>query len=266
MDSRIAIDKLGHAGLNGSSSAAADPKNPAALPAACAVDDWKKMRSYVASLRSPRRPVGLDAAKVATGRSLFEQANCQGCHGGAKWTISRVFYNPDPTGGVNNALKALPWAPRLNDFPAALLPATTPNMQTMRYSGTNAAALDQLTCILRPVGTFGVAESGVGVAELRQNMIAPAQGNEADGKGYNPPSLLNMVSGAPYLHAGNARTLEALLSDTFTAHYAALAPGFAMDATKRDALVQFLLAIDEDQQVMTVPAVGSRGGNFCAAQ
>jgi len=42
-------------------------------------------------LRSPRAPVGLDPVKVAAGAELLES---EGCHGGAKWTISTLFYDP----------------------------------------------------------------------------------------------------------------------------------------------------------------------------
>ncbi|HET6337761.1 MAG TPA: hypothetical protein VFG30_31290, partial [Polyangiales bacterium] len=39
-----------------------------------------------------------------------------------------------------------------------------------------------------------------------------------EGRGYNVPSLLGVSAGAPYLHAGNARTLEALFSSRFATH------------------------------------------------
>jgi hypothetical protein len=138
----------------------------------------------------------------------------------------------------------------------------------MRFDSGNAAALDQIQCVLRPVGTFGVAETGVGIAEKRINMTATAQGNEVDGKGYNPPSLLNLQAGGPFLHAGNARTLESLLSDTFKSHHQALAinfldPSDMMAPAQRDQLVQFLLSIDGDQTVVQIPSLGATGGSFC---
>jgi cytochrome c peroxidase len=118
------------------------------------------------------------------------------------------------------------------------------------------------------VGTFGVAEPGVGIAELKRNMVAVAQGNEATGKGYNTPSLLGVAVNAPYFHAGNARTLEAVLSSTFTDHYAAINTAFLGDAAtaaaKREALVQFLLSIDQDTAAIPLPALGPDGGDFCA--
>ena len=115
----------------------------------------------------------------------------------------------------------------------------------------------------------GLAETDVGIAEKRINMTATAQGNETDGKGYNPPSLLGLATGAPYLHAGNARTLESLLSDTFKSHHQALAinfldPSDTNAATERDELVAFLLSIDAATTTVALPALGPTGGDFCA--
>jgi DNA-binding beta-propeller fold protein YncE len=272
-DARIPFDRLGHAGLNGSSMAAADPKNPANLPNACVVDDWAKIAAFLRTVRSPRKPTSLDAAKVERGRTVFRNANCQGCHGGGKWTVSTMFYEPDPAGNRNRALVnggRSSWTGLVNSsgFPTALLPTLEPSLQKMRYAGTNAAALDQITCVLRNVGTYNVAEPEVGIAEVRQNMKAAAQGNEPEGRGYNPPSLLNVVAGAPYLHAGGARTLEALFSERFESHHAALSSGFLTGGTApsdREALVQFLLSIDEDAETIAIPELGPRGGSFCAS-
>lgn len=271
-DSRIPFDRLGHAGLNGSSRAAANPANPANLPDACVVDEWEKVIAYMQTIRSPHKPRGLDASKVEAGRRVFEQAKCQGCHSGDNWTISRGFYAPDPTNATNRALTSLSWRSAVieSGFPQKVLPTQIESAQTMRYSGPNPAANDQITCVLRNVGTYGVAEPGVGIAELRANMTTPAQGNDPEGRGYNPPPLRNMVAGAPYFHAGNARTLEALLSPTFAGHHGAFAEG-ALDPSdpdarsKREALVQFLLSIDEQTETLPVPPLGPDGGDFCRA-
>ena len=134
------------------------------------------------------------------------------------------------------------------------------------------AAFDQIQCILRPVGTYGVADELTGISELRQDMVTPAQGNELDGKGYNPPSLLGVNTGAPYLHAGQAASLESLFSETFRTHFAALSPNFLtdVDANVRKQqvrqLVAYLLSIDADAEVVNAPVqAGAAGGDFCAA-
>lgn len=273
LGARIAVDKNGHAGLNGSMAAAVDPMSSSAqVTDVCVLDDWQKIVTFIKGIRSPQKPSNLDAAKVAEGQALFTQAKCQGCHGGDKWTISKVFYAPDanvssPT-NENATLKTKTWSTAVTNagFPAALLPTNTPADQTMRYSGPNPGGLDQLTCILRPVGTYNVAEPNVGIAERKRDMTAPAQGNEATGRGFNPPSLIGMSVNAPYFHAGQARTLEAVLADPFSAHHAALSAGFLGDtaaAAKRAALVQFLLSIDSSTAPITIPALGPDGGNFC---
>ncbi len=265
------LDVAGQTGLNGTSWMVADPANPGGFGAACVIDDWKKLGLYFRTIRSPRRPSNLDPAKVAQGKELFTQASCQGCHGGSSWTISRVFYDPDPTGTTNNALKTLKWTDAATNagFPAALFPATTPAMQTMRYGGAAANLYDQLTCAMRPVGTFGVAEPEVGVVELRPDGVTVAQGNEPDGRGFNVPSLLGTNMGAPYLHAGQVRTLDALFSDRFKDHHQAFSSTFldAADPQRADkvrALVEFVLSIDEDTAPIAIPALGPNGGELCA--
>ena len=103
-------------------------------------------------------------------------------------------------------------------------------------------------------------------------MITKAQGDgnpQGEGRGYNPPSLLGLATGAPYLHAGNARTLEALFGSTFGAHTHALAPNFLTDTdpavvkSKISSLAQYLLSIDEDTAYVTIPEPGAAGGALC---
>jgi DNA-binding beta-propeller fold protein YncE len=277
------LDVPNQTGLNGSSLAVADPANPGHFPSASVLTDWQQIVAWARIVRSPHKPSNLDPAKVTAGQALFTGANCQGCHGGPLWTISQVFYAPDPTGVTNNKLKTLSWSTAVHQsgFPTALLPVLdtlpTPPMgltysgQTMRYSGNKPALYDEMTCALRPVGTYGVAQAEAGIGELRGDMITPAQGFEPDCAGFNVPPLLNAVTGAPYFHAGNALSLEAMFSPTFQAHYQALAPGFLADTDSARAdhvasLIQFILSIDGDTTPMAIPPLGPTGGSFCVAQ
>lgn len=262
------ITNASHAALSGSSEDLADPANPLALDPAPVLDDWKDIKAYVQSIRPPRRPSNLDGAKIAAGKTLFvSDGSCNGCHGGDKWTISKRFYQPSLD--TTNALSATSWVAPAG-FPAALLPAA--DQRFMRFANGNPAALDQLQCILRPVATFGKADALMGqVVERRQDMTTPAQGDQVNGNGYNPPSLIGIQVGAPYLHAGNAATLESLFSATFKEHYGTLAPNFLQEAdpaeraAKVEQLVQFLLSIDADASATSIPAAGALGGDFCAA-
>jgi len=267
---RIDIAGLGHAGLNGSAAKASDPSNPLGFDAPPQLRDWEQIKRYMQTLRSPRAPVGLDPDAVEKGRELFaEYGACAGCHSGAKWTVSTLFY--DPNIATNAQLFTTPFTIPAG-FPSALLPAKVPANQTLRFAGGNAAAFDQIMCAVRPVGTFNVAEPGVGIAELRVDMTTLAQGDgnpQGEGAGFNPPSLLGLGTGAPYLHAGNARTLEALLASTFETHHRSLAPNFLAETDPKvvqrqvDQLVQFLLSIDETTEAPAIPAPGAAGGQLC---
>jgi YVTN family beta-propeller protein len=267
---RIDFQGLGHAALSGTARQAADPANSLQLATAPKLGDWGDIEKYMQNIRSPRAPTNLDKAQVDTGRDLFnEQANCAGCHGGEKWTVSRRFYTPSAT--TNTALNTTPMT-LSPEFPVALLPARVTADQTLRFAGGNAAAHDQILCVLRSVGTFNLSEQGVGIAEIRADMTTRAQGDgnpAGEGRGYNVPSLLGMAAGAPYLHAGGARTLEALFSNTFAPHHQALSANFLTesDADARNkqvgALVQYLLSIDEQAAYPGLPGTGAAGGSLC---
>jgi cytochrome c peroxidase len=139
-------------------------------------------------------------------------------------------------------------------------------MAALRHVPTSmadAAANDQINCVLRAVGTFpgtpdsmndGIAPNGVTVHEVRPDMMTLAQG----ATGYNPPSLFGMATGAPYFHAGNARSLEEVFSATFTSHHTALSANFLSTGdvpTQVRQIVAFLLSIDES--AAAVPVMGS---------
>lgn len=271
----IATAPNNHTGLNGSATQAADKTNPAGLPAASVLSDWEEITDYLKTIRAPRAATGLDAAKVTLGRTLFAaDGGCQGCHGGDKWTISKRFYTPSIA--TMDALRTKTWAAPAG-FPAALLP-TEVGTGSMRLDPAAAPAgaianFDQILCILRPVGTFNVADAVSGINEFRQNSTAAApvnaQGNEAFGRGFNPPSLFGTSVGAPYFHGGNAATLESVFSATFKTHYTALSPNFLAEtnpaerARNLEAIVQYLLSVDEATPVVAIPAPGAAGGDFC---
>ena len=74
-----------------------------------------------------------------------------------------------------------------------------------------------------------------------------------------------MNAGAPYFHAGNARTLEEALSETFQAHHRALSSNFLQNSSTRAAeirqLTAFLLSIDDSTMPVAVPGAGAVGFN-----
>jgi hypothetical protein len=97
--------------------------------------------------------------------------------------------------------------------------------------------------------------------------VAQGDGDPAgEGRGYNVPSLLGVSTGAPYLHAGSVRTLEALFGSAFKAHFNALSPNFLAESDPAvvkqnvQALVHYLLSIDEDAEYSDY---SDQGGSLC---
>jgi YVTN family beta-propeller protein len=246
------------AGLNGSTISL--------MPAGTAVPrsvlaDWDEIDAYVKLVRAPRALTTLDPDDVAHGKKLFEANGCAGCHGGSQWTIASVFYTPNEENNRVDGLLRTTFYTRPALFPEALNPPTAGvamGTAPLRFNGANPAANDQINCVLRDVGTFpamgtaGVAPEGVEVKEVRQDMATLAQGLT----GFNIPSLLGMVTGAPYFHAGAARTLEEALGDTFERHRRAFAENFQPDDTQLRQLASFLLTIDEQTPAPAAPTFG----------
>lgn len=209
--------------------------------------DWDLIDAYIQSIRSPR---GVESALAAQGRAVFEDAGCNKCHAGAKWTVSRVFYTPESSSGalpqrifeVNRAFTTPMDPSRLTTLPLAVNTDTTLVAGDDSNGGT--PALKRIACNIRDVGTFG-AEGGAD--ETRDNGT-PAQGT----KGFNPPSLLNVAAGAPYLHHGAAETLGALFEARFDRHTQAGNPNFIPTAAERTALEAFLRSIDETTETFPV--------------
>ncbi len=287
-------------GLQGSSAATA------AGGAAGAATNWADITNWIQTIRSPRAPTNLVPADVTAGAALFTgqgQGNCVGCHSGGKWTISKVFYTPgntpnDAFGSVaTTSLSTVTWDASLNGFPGGalgLFPSLTAGKQTMRSGAP--PGFEQLQCVLRPVGTIaapnaaamfptiptGVSPAAVNVIELRQDMGTPlgaaggGQGSGTQGAndftvGFNVPSLLGVQVGAPYFHAGNARSLEEALTVAFKGHYqSAVAQIFdlnpatnTMAPTLVKQLVAYLLSIDGSTAPVAIPALGNTGGDLC---
>lgn len=86
-----------------------------------------------------------------------------------------------------------------------------------------------------------------------------ADGSRAQGRGgYNAPSLYGLALGAPYLHHGQAKTLEELFTDPkWEGHLRAANPNFLLAGNAeqgRKDLISFLLSIDATATEQSVPA------------
>jgi hypothetical protein len=241
------------------------------------LEDWEKIDLYVRTIRPPRAPTNLVAADVTAGAALFAEGSCAGCHGSATgtnlWTVSRRFYVPNET---HNAVAGTLRSQTYTGFPTMFAGLNPPSSNTgrtgpFRISLADSTALgsgDQINCVLRSVGTIGgtqAAPTAVAPADIRAFIfeIKAANGMAAQGfQGFNPPSLVGMGTGAPYFHAGNARTLEEALSDLFRTHHQAFNPNFLLgsaDAAVRAASVRqlaaFLVSIDDQTTAVPFPTI-----------
>ena len=171
-------------------------------------------------------------ATLAAGQAVFK-ANCASCHGGAKWTKSQIFHRDNPAAIAQNGAPLDPGVTRLAPAPPVA------HLANEFFSFTcNALTINYL----EDVGTFDVTNP----LEIRDNAAA----STAFGvNGFNSSSLLSINYHAPYLHRGQAQTLEAV----FPLH--GLGPGGTgfpptttiqtqLTAPQRANLLVFLKSID----------------------
>jgi hypothetical protein len=197
-----------------------------------------------AAVRPLHQPQG-NAGALAAGQTVFD-ANCASCHGGAKWTKSQIFHRDNPAAIAQNMAPLDPGVTRL--IPAAGLAAPANEFFSFTCNDLTIEYLEK-------VGTFNFDNP----LELRDNAAA----NTAFGvNGFNVPSLLSINYHAPYLHRGQAQTLE----EVFPLH--GLGSGgmefpppttiqTELTAAQRADLLVFLKSIDG-----TTPHLRSEGDKF----
>jgi mono/diheme cytochrome c family protein len=240
----------------------------AVVAAQAALKDWDEIEAYTRTIRSSWAPTTLDRAvggAVERGRALFASNNCASCHGGPKWTVSRVPYTPSPEKNGSlpgaNGQPAAPTGLRTENR-AAQLPKASLNTDTLKVdiergvlladAGTGNVGPERITCVLRDVGTF----------DRTSALEVKADGTPAQGiKGFNPPSLLSVATGAPYFHHGLAKTLTAVFGSAYRDHHQALSANFLVNGGTTPTeqgqiadLVQFLLSIDETTVTFPIPS------------
>jgi cytochrome c553 len=247
-----------------------------ATVATCGHKDWDDVDTFVKQIRPPRAVTTLEVAAVERGRQLFTDGGCAKCHGGQGWTVSRRFFVPSD---ANNSSLALTQYNPPAFFPSTFTYANA-GVPRAQISGQPAIAnpdatgpaepnpigIGQVACSLRNVGTFGAPGDTAltDALELRpfQGSLVRAQGRA----GYNVPSLYGLALGAPYLHHGQAPTLEELFADArWGFHTNAGNANFSLTisaAGPRSDLIAFLLSIDADQPEFAVPT--DAGGSFDA--
>jgi YVTN family beta-propeller protein len=131
-------------------------------------------------------------AKTTAGRAVFGQF-CASCHGGVKWTKSEIFHRDNPAAVAQNGAPVDPG-----------VSATANEFKSFTCTGAKSSLTFNY---LEKVGTFNPKDP----LEIRDNATA-AIALGADG--FNVPTLLSINFSAPYLHRGQAQTLE----DVFPLH------------------------------------------------
>ncbi len=223
----------------------------------CNPDDFDELQAYIETIPPARGLARVEPAAIERGYDVFIEGRCNNCHGGARSTLSRLFYEPSPE---TNALLALePFTP-----PEQWLPAWSENrttqIQVQDPGGPTEQAPPQVSCVLRQVGTFGLGtDDAVTEAIERRANDARSQGEG----GYNIPSLYGLGLGAPYLHHGAAETLDELFSEpAFEAHWQAgnanFLTGSDADDKRRD-LIAYLLSLDFETRPTPDPDAGMDG-------
>ncbi len=206
----------------------------------CKLKDWDEVDEFVKTIRPVGKLRKLDQAQVDAGRVLFStNGGCAKCHGGAGWTQSRRFFEPSES---RNTALATEIFTKPAAWPANFSQHSGATQITLEPSGPGPR---EVSCVIRNTETFGSAE-----LEKNEN------GTLAVGaKGYNIPSLYGLAVGAPYLHHGGAKTLEALFSESaWQKHTEAGAGNFLPNATERAQLIAFLLSIDATTTEIDPPA------------
>ena len=247
--------------------------------ATCGHKDWDDIDNFVKSVQPVRAMKTIDAGAVARGRQLFVDGGCAKCHGGAGWTVSRRFLEPQaakqtqltttpftiptffPQTWMYNADQAATPTKRshISGQPAIPQDATGP-------AEASAVAIAQFACSLRNVGSFGVPgnDAATNALELR-----PGTGGRAEGRaGFNVPSLYGLALGAPYLHHGQSPSLSDLFTNTaWSFHTNAGNANFSLaiaDAAKVNDLAAFLVSIDASTPEIAVPTDAGTGQSFDA--
>ncbi|MBX3247454.1 MAG: beta-propeller fold lactonase family protein [Myxococcales bacterium] len=226
----------------------------------CVPGEWDAIDAYVRTVLPPQGRRFLDPEAVARGAALFgmpsgsaNNGGCVACHGGQGWTVSRRFFVPSSATNAGLAAQAFArpaaWAPSWNQHTLQIAP-----QPASADSGGVAQGPPQVACVQRDVETFGVPGDATATAALEVR----ANGTRAQGEGgFNVPSLYGLSLGAPYLHHGQAATLEELLTDPrWEDHLRAANPVFLTTgdvARQRADLLAFLLSIDATTPEQPIP-------------
>jgi YVTN family beta-propeller protein len=166
-------------------------------------------------------------ADTSAGRTVFGNF-CASCHGGVKWTKSEIFHRDNPAAVAQNGAALDPGVMNTNN-----------EFKSFTCNGTNSSLTINY---LEKVGTFDPTNP----LEIRDNATA-AIALGADG--FNVPTLLSINSSAPYLHRGQAQTLDEVfplhgLGPQGTTFPPMTTIATTLNAQQQSDLLMFLKSID----------------------
>jgi DNA-binding beta-propeller fold protein YncE/cytochrome c553 len=266
LDKEAAVPVVLNGALSSSNKDLAD--NPTL--AACGHKDWDDINAFVKTISPVHAAKAADAQAIARGRQLFADGGCAKCHGGSGWTVSSRPYDPANDGAKTFGAQAFTRPAFLQAVMYDVARTKISNQPALLADDTGPAEVEvvvpQLACALRNVGTFGVPRDSVATdaLEKRANGALRAEGRA----GYNVPSLYGLALGAPYLHHGQAATLNDLFSDPrWNFHTSAGNANFSLtllQAGKIGDLIAFLLSIDASTLEFPLPADPGTGASFDA--
>lgn len=211
--------------------------------------DWDDIEAWIrASVRPPRAQRTADTNAVANGAALFQTGGCDKCHSGSGWTVSRRYWTPSTADNATLTSTSFPETAFPSGFPTSWNEHTT---EIGLEPGTGIAPL-QVACAIRNANTFGIPGDPTGTAALE---VKPDDAQAQGERGFNIPSLYGLAVGAPYLHHGQAPTLNDLFENAaWNDHLRAGNPVFVPTDDEIDDLIAFLLSIDENAMEMATPA------------
>jgi YVTN family beta-propeller protein len=186
--------------------------------------DLDAIATYLAvDVKAPISP--LRGQDVSAGRTRFEIAGCQNCHGGPNWTNSILDFTPPPA--ANEIVDA------------------------------------QLIRFLCRVGTFDPALFIAPGNEIRANNAANVQARGV--LGINVPSLIAVFASAPYLHSGAAATLDDVLENVTHRSAGTGGVDTLTNPADRKTLVRFLKSIDRTTPPFPGGSPSDLPAAFCGA-
>ncbi|HEU4731923.1 MAG TPA: hypothetical protein VFT22_28705 [Kofleriaceae bacterium] len=238
----------------------------------CAHKDWDDITNFVKTITPVHASKLADPQAITRGRALFVEGHCDNCHGGVGWTMSRRPYNPVGGGAVALA----PQTFTLTAFKNPFMYDAAPGVSRTQISNQPAITADatgpavnvevpvlQLACALRNVGTYGIPGDDASTTSFEVRAGNPAEGRA----GYNIPSLYGLRLGAPYLHHGQAPTLEDLFSNPkWKNHTGAGNPNFFLtlnESGKLADLIAFLQSIDASTAEFNIPSASTTSFDVC---